>query len=154
MKHKRSSDVFNLRNLKRQSVVTRCTKREGKEKETASVAVSSYCKIAIELRLGRLGRPKKLALLQECDDRAANRRQLCEPEVENLGMSTLGDANVGGLDVTVDNTFVRLLWAAGYCGEREQCNGLRKVHGHPTVAVQRDMLLPFLSLKSLNLCGI
>ena len=96
-KHKRSSDVFNLRNLKRQSVVTRCTKREGKEKETASVAVSSYCKIAIELRLGRLGRPKKLALLQECDDRAANRRQLCEPEVENLGMSTLGDENLAGL---------------------------------------------------------
>ena len=125
LKHKRSSDVFNLRNLKRQSVVTRCTKREGKEKETASVAVSS-CKIAIELRLGRLGRPKKLALLQECDDRDANRRQLCEPEVENLGMSTLGDANVGGLDVTVDNTFVRLLRAAGTAASGSNATGYER----------------------------
>ena len=38
------------------------------KKETASVAVS-YCKIVIGLRPGRLGRLKKLAFLQERDDR-------------------------------------------------------------------------------------
>src|SRR5439155_20245752 len=38
-----------------------------KQKETASVAVC--CEIAIGLRPGRLGRLKKLAFLQEHDDR-------------------------------------------------------------------------------------
>ena len=46
------------------------SKKAIKKKETASVAVSC-CKIAIELRPSRLGRLKKLAFLQECDDRVA-----------------------------------------------------------------------------------
>ena len=44
------------------------SKKAIKKKETASVAVSC-CKIAIGLRPGRLGRMKKLAFLQERNDR-------------------------------------------------------------------------------------
>ena len=44
------------------------SKKAVKEKEAAPAAVS-YCKIAIGLRPGRLGRMKKLAFLQERNDR-------------------------------------------------------------------------------------
>jgi hypothetical protein len=35
--------------------------------------------------------------------RTGRKRNLSQPEVQNLGMATLGDENVGGLDVSVDD---------------------------------------------------
>ena len=37
--------------------------------------------------------------------RTTSQTDLCQPKVQNLGVSTLGDKDVGGFDVAVDDTF-------------------------------------------------